>query len=278
MLVTVLRPLRPKAVALSSLRAPGISPNAPWSRSYGKKKFNTKRMKRIREASEGEELNHFKDRSIKAHLQAYAMDASDKIATAVGKVSREFLFRQKPLIAQFGIKRPNLTTITKTMSKYENFTRLLKVFRIWLLDLQSVNDIAFIVEYTNQELDGGIPARIGLQLRTIMARIQEVPSPRHVDEIEIQRERLLGIAQVLRQVEKRYRLPYDDIEGGDFPSYRLRRVEENLMEAEVLSKELTVRKALLATPILERNILTKLKQLGFTSDFKPLPGGEPDLD
>ncbi|KAJ8130759.1 hypothetical protein O1611_g2868 [Lasiodiplodia mahajangana] len=256
-------------------------------------------MKRLAVATKEDDLNMFKTGSTEAHVTVYAEDMiNNHVMRELGVARRDFLSKQRPLIARFRFAIPPATVVDKTIQKYQNFTRDLMAWRIWLLDYQNIGDIAAIIEFADKELRAGVPARLGLRLRHIMRKLTEITSSRHMDEVVLQRTRLFAIVKELRDVENRYadkqnrqnqireQRRAQGIEEAeqsvkaerDFPSSRLRKVEMNLMLAEVLSLQLVVRKALLMTPIIERTTLTKIRKLGFNPRFTALPGGEPDID
>ncbi|KAI1119909.1 hypothetical protein F5Y10DRAFT_259395 [Nemania abortiva] len=297
--------LRPKAVALSSIRVSGIAFNAP-SRQYSTRKHRmTRREKKAQAPLDAKDSASVMSGNTRELLYRCTDTLVAKLSSFIGKDRKQYLAKQRSLLRSLQTyKRISDDFHRRTISQLWKFTRGVMQVRIWLLDYLVMQDMAIILARISKlKRKEPYTKELRSQLCHVMAKIKGFSSPKCLEEMAEQRVHLFAIENVLQREEKLYARMQIKKELGEaqekkerkeeeeqddkllflrpmltFPSSTLRAVETNLLIAEVLSSQLIVRKSLLLGLEVERDILARLVKLGYRPQFPRLTVEELDVD
>ncbi|KAI0183872.1 hypothetical protein EV127DRAFT_413728 [Xylaria flabelliformis] len=292
-------PLRPTPVALSGVRVPSVFlPNNP--RFATKKLWDAKNksdddwqgleLKPLRVRSAWQELEKKEKkgrRKTSVDLQnSYTKLLVDRTSAHFGRTKDDLRRMAGPLdrMARRKEVHPN-NFKAKWMAHITKFTRLVKFFRVWFLDFHIIRNLALVIKRLDSIMsNGAAQERLMGQLRRVEDRMKTITCSRHVAEVSEERKKLFAIANTLRSFEVEFAPAQSETGAGKgehinphpFPSKTLRAVETSLLESEVLSMELIVRKRLLEAPGIQRDVLRTLRKFGYKPNFPDPPSEEPD--
>ncbi|KAK5636119.1 hypothetical protein RRF57_011831 [Xylaria bambusicola] len=229
------------------------------------------------------------EEALQVHLQTVCNRTTSLFGTQTDLYTRgKPRERQKHYIDLLHEERPSRRSLA-LISTVDKVVRETKMTRIWFLDFQIMRDMGRAINAATK-LNCGIQLAqkqmLNTQLHRIIREMTSFNGRRQRDELAGQRQKLFALLETLQILEvkaewgdtesagERPRRKWDISKGEDpvpFPSSTLRTLETNLLVAEALSTELITRVVLLHTPQLERDVIRKLRNIGYKPNFEPLP-------
>ncbi|KAI1750319.1 hypothetical protein F4782DRAFT_509951 [Xylaria castorea] len=198
---------------------------------------------------------------------SYTRDLIDRTRSVLGMFRAVLIKMQTPLRRwsrnRGTIPRLGFTGSGKWPAQVTKYGRRIVQCRVWFLDLHSMENMEFIINGLDQK-------ELRHQLLQARGKVKAITAVRHAAETVKERKQLFAIANALRRLEAQ------EVGPPRFPSSKLRTVERNLFQAEVLCLELIVRKALINGPRVHRVVIRTLRKLGYDIVASDFPIVDPD--